>query len=393
MKNRQFSNRLLWCVFLWFCGVCVASMQAQSGEARHKHGDWFWGVGAGFSQSLAENAKGTDFIVRQLPSVNMLLGHNFSPNVGIKVTGGLNMQTSRCSDALVNSIHGVYGDGRYNFRCLTGSVSGIINLTNIFWGYEVERPVTWGLVFGAGVMRTFSFDKKLEAWNVTPKASRPYYPVNNANATYIVGHAGITCDVRLNEPWDIGVDLRINATDNDYNGVSNGNHLDFYVDLMCNLVYHFKNGKQQLRRFREPQHVAFVDPVLVDHTSEYKETVRYGESMQTQIPFYSGFSYLNTATTKRLQYVARFLQSHPNVNLNIVGHPDVTADVNLKFHEDLARKRAEIVRETLVENFHVSAHRLRISYDDRAMQPFKTVREWVPAVNFVMEEPTEEPQP
>ena len=65
----------------------------------------------------------------------------------------------------------------------------------------------------------------------------------------------------------------------------------------------------------------------------------------------------------------------------------------MKFHRDLARQRAEIVRETLVENFHVSAHRLRISYDDRAMQPFKTVREWVPAVNFVMEEPTEEPQP
>lgn len=393
MKNRQLSYSLLWLVFLGCFLVCAAPVQAQSDENRHKHGDWFWGVGAGFSQSLAENAKGTDFIVRQTPSFNMLLGHNFSPTVGFKVTGGLNMQTSRCSDALVHTMGNIYGDGRYNFRCLSGSLSGIINMTNIFWGYEVDRSVTWSLEFGAGVMRTYGFDKKLKVWNVTPKATKPYYPVNYSDATYIVGHAGVTCDIRLNEPWDISVNARINATDNDYNGVSNGNHLDFYVDLMCNLVYHFKNGKQQLRRFREPRRKAFVDPVLVDHTSEYKETVRYGESMYTEIPFYSGFAYLTTTTTKRLQFVARFLQSHPNVNLNIVGHPDVTADVDMKFHHDLARQRAEIVRETLVENFHVSAHRLRISYDDRAMQPFKTVREWVPAVNFVMEEPTEEPQP
>jgi outer membrane protein OmpA-like peptidoglycan-associated protein len=193
--------------------------------------------------------------------------------------------------------------------------------------------------------------------------------------------------VRLCDPWDISLDLRVNATDNAYNGVSNGNHVDFYLDLMCNFVYHFKNGKQQLRRFREPKEVAFVDPVLVDHTGEYKETVRYGESMYTEIPFYSGFAYLTTATTKRLQFVARFLQTHPLVNLNIVGHPDIIADQDLKYHRDLAQKRAEVVRETLLNRFHVPAHRLRVTYDDKALQSYKTVREWVPAVNFVMEEP------
>ncbi|MDE5999298.1 MAG: hypothetical protein K2H04_04395, partial [Bacteroidaceae bacterium] len=204
---------------------------------------------------------------------------------------------------------------------------------------------------------------------------------------------GLVCDVRLSEPWDAGVELRVNATDNEYNGVSNGNHLDFYLDLMCNFVYHFKNGKQQLRRFREPPRVVFVDPVLVDHTNEYTETVRYGESMHTVIPFYSGFAYLNAATTKRLLFVARFLQTHPLVNLNIVGHPDITAEHDLKYHSDLAQRRATIVRETLVNKFHVPTHRVRITFDDKALQPYKTVREWVPSVNFIMEEPNEDSQP
>lgn len=386
-------NKLFLLVFLWVCGVCGVSIVAQSAMLRHKHGDWFWGIGVGFSQSLAENAKSTDFIVRQLPSVSMLFGHNFSPAFGMKLTGGLNMQTSRCSDALVNTMPNIYGDGRYNFRCLTGSLSGIINMTNIFWGYEVERPLTWGFMFGAGLMKTFGFDEKLNTWNTFPKESKPYYPVNNAGGFYVVGHAGLVCDVRLSEPWDAGVELRVNATDNEYNGVSNGNHLDFYLDLMCNFVYHFKNGKQQLRRFREPPRIAFVDPVLVDHTHEYTETVRYGESMYTVIPFYSGFAYLNTATTKRLQFVARFLQTHPLVNLNIVGHPDITAEHDLKFHSDLALRRATIVRETLVNRFHVPTHRVRVTFDDKALQPYKTVREWVPSVNFIMEEPNDDLQP
>ena len=196
-------------------------------------------------------------------------------------------------------------------------------------------------------------------------------------------------DVRLNEPWDISVDLRANATDNKYNGVTNGNNIDFYLDLMVNFVYHFKNGKQKLRRFRQPPHVAFIDPVLIDHTREYQETVRYGEAMHTEIPFYAGFYYLNATTTKRLEYVAKFLAAHPLVNVNIVGHPDIIPDEDVEYHTHLAQKRAEAVREALITKFQVDPMRLRTSYSDKALQPYKTVREWVPSVNFIMEDPGE----
>jgi len=155
--------------------------------------------------------------------------------------------------------------------------------------------------------------------------------------------------------------------------------------LMVNFVYHFKNGKQGLRRFRAPKRMPFVDPVLKDTTGEYKETVRLGEAMYTQIPFYSGFYYLNTATVKRVELVAKFLKDHPAVNLNIVGHPDIIADEDTEYHTRLAQKRAEVVHDALVNTFGIEKERLRISYKDVALQSYKTVREWVPAVNFIME--------
>lgn len=377
-------NRIILAVLCLLCGL---TLSAQNQIVKHKHGDWFWGAGLGFSQSLAENAKGTDFIFRQVPSVDLLFGHNFTPAFGFKVSGGLNMQVSRCSKATETAMPEVYGNGRYSFKCLTASLSTVFNLTNIFFGYEVERPMTWSFFMGAGVIKTLNFDEKVNLWNVTPSAEKPYYPVNNKGGNYIVAHAGLQCDVRLNEPWDLSVELRANGTDNKYNGVSNGNRLDFYLDLMFNLVYHFKNGKQQLRRFRDPVRPPYIDPVLIDHTSDYQETVRYGEAMYTEIPFYSGFYYLNAATTKRLEFVARFLQSHPLVNINIVGHPDIIPDEDVEYHLHLAQKRAEVVREALITKFQVDPLRLRTSYNDKALQSYKTVREWVPAVNFIMEDP------
>ncbi|MBO4673191.1 MAG: OmpA family protein [Bacteroidaceae bacterium] len=358
---------------------------------KHKHGDWFYGLGFGFSQSLAENAKGEDFITHQMPSFDLLFGHNFSPVFGFKVTGSLNMQVSRCSEAAVKAMPEIYGNGRYSYRLISGSMSGILNLTNAFFGYDVNRPMTWSLVFGAGMIKTFNFETdKLALWNRTPTAEKPYYPVDGDGGNYVVGHAGFQIDVRLNEPWDLSIDLRANATDNKYNGVSNGNNIDFYVDLMVNFVYHFTNGKQKLRRFREPPKKAFVDPVLIDNTRTYRETVRYGESMYTEIPFYAGFYYLNTASSKRLDYVARFLKEHPLVNVNIVGHPDIIPDDDEEYHRVLAQKRAEVVREALITKYQIDPTRLRTSHVEKALQPFKTLREWVPAVNFIMEDPGSE---
>ena len=373
------------CLWLW-----ALTMLAQTPQRRHKHGDWYYGVGMGFSQSLAENSEATDFIAHQLPSLDLVVGHNFTPIFGLRLTGGINMQVSRCSKAAENAMPAVYGNGRYSFKALTGSLSGILNITNAFFDYDVERPLTWSFVFGAGMMQTFGFDEKVKIWNVTPNSETPYYPVNDAGGKYIVGHVGLHCDARINEPLDLNIELRANGTDNKYNGVGNGNRLDFYLDLMVNLVYHFKNGKQQLRRFREPPRVPFVDPVLIDNTRTYKETVRYGEAMLTEIPFYAGFYYMNDATTKRLETVARFLNSHPLVNLRIVGHPDIIPDGDEEYHRQLGEKRAEAVRTALMLKFHVNPTRLRTAYDEKPLHPYKTLREWIPSVSFIMEDPGDE---
>lgn len=362
--------------------ACPETVSAQRNAPKHKGGDFYVGVATGFSQSLAENAVNTDFISHQLPSANVLIGYNFTPVFGLRLTGGINAQTSRTSKAAHKALPEVYGNGRYGFNTMTGTLSGLVNVTNLFFDYNPDRPTSWSLVFGGGYLKSFNFDEeKLAKWN-----EHPYYPVDPKGGAYATGHLGIQCAARLSEPLDLAIEVRGNATDNRYNGVSNGNHLDFYVDLMANFVYHFKNHSQHLRRFRAPKREPYIDPVLRDDNLNYTETVRYGELMHTVIPFYSGFYYLNNASLKRIGIVANFLKNNPTVNIAVVGHPDVIDDQDVEYNQRLAQKRAEAVRDALVERFHVDPSRLRTSYDDTVLQPFKTVREWVPSVNFIMEE-------
>lgn len=382
-RNRRQSS-LLKAFIIAFLLVCFGAngALAQSNVPKHKGGDFYIGVAGGFSQSLAENAVKTDFISHQFPSANVMMGYNFTPAFGLRLTGGFNAQTSRCSNAAFKALPEIYGNGRYGFKNLTGTLSGVFNLTNLFMGYDYERPLQWSILFGGGYLKSFGFDKeKLDGWN-----QYPYYPVDPNGGDYISGHLGLQCATKLNDPLDLQFELRANATDNNYNGVSNGNHLDFYVDLMVNLVYHFKNHSQHLRRFRAPKREPFVDPVLRDENFNYTETVRYGESMHTVIPFYSGFYYINNSTLGRIGIVAKFMRDYPEVNIAIVGHPDVIDDQDPEYNQRLAQKRAEAVREALVERFHIDASRIRISFDDTVLQPFKSVREWVPSVNFIMEE-------
>ena len=361
------------------CLAQTMNVSAQSYVEKHKHGDWYAGIGVGYSQCLAENAVASDFIANQLPSYNVMVGYNFTPVFGMRLLGGFNMHTSRCNDSMVNGVPEVYGSGRYKFKCWNVSLSGVANITNLFFGYDETRVLTWNFIFGGGVIGTFDFDKKLKLWN-----QLPYYPVDDKGGIYPAGHMGLQCALELGKALDFCAEVRGNMTDNKYNGVSNSNKIDFYLDVMLNLVYHFKNGKQGMRRFQAPPRQPYMDPVLAMCSTPMDETVRYGEAMRSTVPFYSGFYYLNESSMRRVEQVARFLRANHDVSLTIVGHPDIIADDDREYHLVLAEKRAEVVRKSLVEDFGIDPSRLTVDARDTALQSYKRGREWGPAVSFVM---------
>ena len=66
MKLTKAWIKTIWTMCLLTCAL-TASAQLYNAP-KHKHGDWYMGIGGGFSQSMAENADATDFIFHQMPT-------------------------------------------------------------------------------------------------------------------------------------------------------------------------------------------------------------------------------------------------------------------------------------------------------------------------------------
>lgn len=68
----------------------------------------------------------------------------------------------------------MYGKGKYGFNSWTAQLSGVLNMTNLFFGYDQRRTMTWNILFGGGVLDVYSFERKVvDGWN-----EQPYYPVD-----------------------------------------------------------------------------------------------------------------------------------------------------------------------------------------------------------------------
>lgn len=86
-----------------------------------------------------------------------------------------------------------------------------------------------------------------------------------------------------------------------------------------------------------------------------------------------------------VQRVAKYLKDNPNINLIITGYADVKTGYpayNLK----LSERRANAVRDMLVNDFGVDPSRLRIDYKGDTIQPYERKNEWNRVVIFVTEE-------
>lgn len=86
-----------------------------------------------------------------------------------------------------------------------------------------------------------------------------------------------------------------------------------------------------------------------------------------------------------VQKVAEYLLNNPNINLIITGYADVQTG-NPAYNLKLSERRANAVRDMLVNDFGVDPSRLRIDYKGDTVQPYDRKNEWNRVVIFVTEE-------
>lgn len=387
----------------------------------YKFGDnWFVGGSVGVTHSMSENTRFGNFFSNERPDINIELGKFFYPQFGFRFRFGLHPQVGRVNWELAEAAENYYDAGyreisgrgyedNYHFNIFSGYVDGLINLTNIFYKYKESRKFNLIGIIGLGYNYTFGFNKKkLDYWSTQgttytkpgqpDKHLSPYPFENTGGGNYFAAHAGLEGRWKMSDKWDILAEVTFNGTDDLYNGISYDRVYDTYFDVQVGARYHFKDSHGR-RRFHYVKH---LDQAVVERLSkmvddeneklneannmmpEIIDKINLSEALQTTISFYVDRYYITDAQKKNVKAVAKFLETHPDINLIVTGYADIETAYPA-YNLRLSQKRAKVVYDMLVEEFNVPTNRLRIDYKGDTVQPYETVNEWNRAVIFFLD--------
>lgn len=389
--------------------------------------NWFIGGSAGYSLSMSENTRFGKFFDNLKPGLQIHVGKWLWPSFGIRLSAGVHPQVGRMEwstaqacekygamadhieDMNGNRLPRKYGyEHNYNFNVFAGYFDGLINFTNVFYKYKESRKLNVVGIIGFGFNRSFGFEKdKLKHWETgiryVDKNGKTIYENNFLHyetepASFFAAHVGLQGLYKLNNAWDIYAEATFNGTDDMYNGLEYDRVYDTYVDLQIGAQFHFKDSHGR-RRFHYVKHynaaiVERLDKMIDDETENLNEAnnlmpdivenVNLTEALQTTISFYVDRYYITDAQKKNVKSVAKFLETHPDINLIVTGYADIETAYPA-YNLRLSQKRAKTVYDMLVDEFNVPKNRLRIDYKGDTVQPYESVNEWNRAVIFFLD--------
>lgn len=364
---------------------------------KYKGGDnWFIGLFGGANFSLTENIRFAPFGKRLGPSVGISVGKYFNPAVGARVRVSYLNQHSRANSEIVDAYPEIYGDGIYKFNMISTYFDGLFNFNNLFAPYKESTRFNVVGVLGLGFNSSFGFDEKIKNWSPSKGG---LYEVDRSGATSLAVHAGLQLGYKVSEAVDVNLEGTFNVTDDGYNGTRYDRKYDGYIYVVAGVTYHFKDHYGD-RRFK---YVTMTDQSEIDRLNaqinaaraelankpapivRVEKKVETNKILDMTVSFVIDKYNITDVQKNNVQRVAEYLANNPEINLVITGYADVKTG-NPAYNLKLSQRRAEAVRNMLVNDFGVDESRLRVDYKGDTIQPYERKNEWNRVVIFVTEE-------
>lgn len=386
--------------------------------------NFFFQLQAGVSHSMSENVRFYHFFKAERPAIVFSVGKYFYPQFGLRLSLGWINQVSFVDKNVRNNMPPGY-EADYSFNMGQAFLDGLFDLHSIFGGVKENRRFSIVAILGLGYLRTFGFSDMATKWNdrhnyllgllgkdyrnkietyIDEKGEtqtrRAYaYEVDTKGGNYFAGHVGFMANYKINDAWDINLEATFNGTDDAYNGVRCRRVYDSYVNVMAGVSYHIKDPRGS-RRYRysyltDADRVEIINRTIIETEDSLAEAMKpirqvkekvidYEEILQTVVEFYRDKTFITDAQKQNVYSVAAFMQSHPDINLTIVGYADVQTAYPA-YNWQLSRQRAENVYNMLVNECGVDPNRLKMDWKGDTEQPFNLVNEWNRAVVFKLE--------
>lgn len=326
--------------------------------------NWFISAGGGVNMFFSDHDKQMKFGHRLSPALEIAVGKWFTPSIGVRLAySGLSLNGATQNGKYSNGepIEGKPWHGYWlteqHMNFVNIHADAMVNLVNLIGGYKEKRVYGLSPYFGVGFARVTSSPKNTE----------------------ISGHLGLLNSFRLCSAVDLNLDINATFLNDNFDGEMGSRGGEAFLTATLGVTYKFKP-----RGWERPKSVTYFDNrALNELRGKYDELEAENRRLQNEldearakedvaptnkvvaanlITFQIGKSKLSNEARANLGMMAELIkQSDPNTVYVITGYADAGTG-SKKTNERLSKKRAEAVRDCLVNEFGVSESQLRVDY-------------------------------
>lgn len=335
--------------------LCAFTLQAQTALQGTKLSDnWSIGLNTGSTAKITHS----NFLKSFRPMVGLEINKQVTPILGISLQGMTYMNTTSSKTVVDAS---------------DVSLLGRINLMNMFGGYQ-------------GMPRSFEIETQMGlGW-------LHYFEAGAGDTNSLSGRMGLNFNFNLGESkaWTISMrpgivyDLQADYPHSKIN--FNINNARF--EMMTSFIYHFGNSNGEhfmtLVPVCDPAEIAAINnevnalrASLLERDAELVAAVSEIENLQANmqtpnemveidineicmpvytVGFRQGKSAIDMTQEANIEMAATFLKENNNVIVSIKGY--ASPEGNAEFNQELSTKRANAVKEVLVNQYGIDASRI-----------------------------------
>ena len=348
--------------------LCASAQEAKTEYVFQPH--WYVQGQFGAQYTLGEVSMGKLIS----PNAQLGVGYNFGKVVGARFV--VNAWQSKGG----SEIQGETYKWKYNY--VAPMIDVTFNMSNLISGVNPNRLVDVTAFIGGGVNIAFSND---EANEVNNYLLNTYGTINSGSAyeksqflrnvrdntsARAVGHAGLAADFKVTNKLAVGVEVAANFLSDTYNSKKAGN-VDWYFNGLVGVKYAF--GETSKERKIEPPapQIVYRDRVvekIVEKPVEGKKVAEV-EALRMDVFFnIAGFKLL-ASEAQKVGEVAEYMKKYPSSKVTITGLADKGTGTD-KINIPLSKKRAEIVKDMLINKYGISADRITAEGKGSSEQPY-----------------------
>lgn len=352
--------------------------------------NWYISLYGGVTSNFGSDASHSGFFRLMGPAAVLAVGKELTPISSVRFQINYNRNTGVTDDQF-----GSYTDDlgsitnfdwmtheRYKWNSYGLSIDYLLNFTNLLLGFRENRKFhLQGIVgIGGSVSRNYTTEQYAEAQRIDNSHSAELHnkdKYDNRQHSLICLRAGVAGTFMIARNWNLHLEAIGNILDNSYDSnPTTNNTWDGHVDYLLGVSYRFNNKGGQAPGFYYPRHDMTEYIRKMNDINEIRDKTRRrrdeleamtdtidvdAQVMYTLIAFDENDTAIDRLQQTNIYTTAYAWARNPRSIIYITNSTGVD--------DKLFRKRAEAIRNIMLERYEIPASRISVVASEKDIKP------------------------